>query len=79
MDIGAYEWTEVDTFDLSSSGPFGFKHSFIRKERLILPVWRKEFIERVNTVDMVCAKLLLLLCQESIAYIGKLWIQGTET
>ena len=28
---------------------------------------------------MVCAQLLLLLCQESVAYIGKLWIQGTET
>ena len=56
-----------------SYNPYNIKELFLK------PVWRKEFIERVNTVDMVCAKLLLLLCQESVAYIGKLWIQGTET
>ena len=35
MDIGANEWTQVDTLNLNSSGPFGFNHSFKRKERLI--------------------------------------------
>ena len=48
-----------------------------RKERFLKPVWRKQFIERVNTVDVVCAKLFLLLCQESVAYLDKLWIHGT--
>ena len=50
---------------------------FTKEEPFLKPVWREQFIERVNTVDVVCAKLLLLLGQEGVAYLDKLWIQGT--
>ena len=56
-----------------SYNPYNIKELFLK------PVWRKEFIERVNTVHVVCAELLLLLSQKSVANFDKLWIQGTET
>ena len=44
---------------------------------LLGPVWWKQFVERVNTVDVVRAELLLLLGQEEVTDLNKFWIQGT--
>ena len=35
------------------------------------PVWWKQFVEWVDTVDVVRAKLLLLLSQEEVANLNK--------
>ena len=39
--------------------------------KLLGPVWWKQFVEWVDAVDVVCAKLLLLLCQEEVANLDK--------
>ena len=35
------------------------------------PVWWKQFVEWVDAVDVVCAKLLLLLSQEEVTNLDK--------
>ena len=38
---------------------------------LLGPVWREQFIEWVDIVDVVCAKLLFLLGQEEVTNLNK--------